>query len=80
AQTSNAPTQLPLSFSTGDATQLITVVASSTSSTTGTLQAWQRDAGGWHRYGGSVPAWLGSDGLSTHPNESISATPIGSFT
>ena len=80
AQTPSSPTQLPLSFSTGDATQLVTVVASSTSSTTGTLQAWQRDASGWHRSGPSVPAWLGSDGLSWHPSESISATPIGSFT
>ncbi len=30
--------------------------------------------------GPAVEAWLGSDGLSRHPSESRTATPIGSFT
>ena len=55
-------------------------MASSTSSTRGTLQAWRKASGGWRKVGGAVPAWLGSDGLSSHPSESRSATPIGSFT
>jgi L,D-peptidoglycan transpeptidase YkuD (ErfK/YbiS/YcfS/YnhG family) len=72
--------RLPLGFRTGNATQVITVVASSTSSTQGTLQAWRKVSGGWRKVGGAVPAWLGSDGLSSHPSETRSATPIGSFT
>jgi L,D-peptidoglycan transpeptidase YkuD (ErfK/YbiS/YcfS/YnhG family) len=56
------------------------VVASSTSSTQATLQAWRKVSGGWRRVGAAIPAWLGSDGLSAHPSETRSATPIGSFT
>ena len=76
----SAGSRLPLRFGTGSATQAITVVAPSTGSTTGTLQAWRRDANGWFRVGPAVLAHLGSDGLSTSPSESRSATPIGSFT
>lgn len=71
---------LPLPFHTGSATQVITVTAASTSGTQGTLQAWRKVAGGWRRVGVAVPAWLGSDGITRHPSESLSATPIGSFT
>jgi L,D-peptidoglycan transpeptidase YkuD (ErfK/YbiS/YcfS/YnhG family) len=71
---------LPLSLSTGSATQVITVVATSTARTTATLQAWSKVNGRWTRHGASVVADLGSDGLSSHPSESKSATPIGSFT
>jgi L,D-peptidoglycan transpeptidase YkuD (ErfK/YbiS/YcfS/YnhG family) len=60
---------------------VITVVAGSTSSTTATLQAWDRaPGGGWLRHGPAIAAHVGADGLSTHPSESRSATPIGSFT
>jgi L,D-peptidoglycan transpeptidase YkuD (ErfK/YbiS/YcfS/YnhG family) len=59
---------------------VITVVASSTSSTTAVLQAWNRaPGGGWLRYGSALTAHVGSAGLTTHPSESLSATPIGSF-
>jgi L,D-peptidoglycan transpeptidase YkuD (ErfK/YbiS/YcfS/YnhG family) len=72
---------LPLRYSTGTATRVITVTAHSSGSRTATLQAWTKAAGGgWRRYGTSVTAHVGSDGLSTHPSESRSATPIGSFT
>ncbi|HEY3632412.1 MAG TPA: L,D-transpeptidase family protein [Jatrophihabitantaceae bacterium] len=72
---------LPLAYNTGLATRVITVVASSTGSTTATLQAWTKAAGGgWLRYGSAVTAHVGSQGLTTHPSESKSATPIGSFT
>jgi L,D-peptidoglycan transpeptidase YkuD (ErfK/YbiS/YcfS/YnhG family) len=75
-----SPARLPLHFSTGAAQQVITVTASSTSSTEGTLQAWRKSGSGWRRVDGPVRAHLGSDGLSVHPSESRSATPIGSFT
>jgi L,D-peptidoglycan transpeptidase YkuD (ErfK/YbiS/YcfS/YnhG family) len=72
---------LPLRYSTGTATRVITVVARSTASRTATLQAWTKAAGGgWLKYGSAVTAHVGADGLSTHPSESRSATPIGSFT
>lgn len=69
-----------MAYSTGSATEVITVVAPSTGSTTATLQAWQKTGTGWSRHGQAVPAHVGSDGLSTQPSESKSATPIGSFT
>jgi L,D-peptidoglycan transpeptidase YkuD (ErfK/YbiS/YcfS/YnhG family) len=71
---------LPLSYSTGSASQVITVAAHSTSSTTATLQRWTKSATGWLPYGAAVTAHLGSDGMTLHPSESLSATPIGSFT
>jgi L,D-peptidoglycan transpeptidase YkuD (ErfK/YbiS/YcfS/YnhG family) len=71
---------LPLGYATGSATQVITVTAPSASSIQATVQAWTRSAGGWTRVGPAVPAFLGSDGMSTHASESWSATPIGSFT
>jgi Uncharacterized protein conserved in bacteria len=75
-----ASVRLPLDFPTGNATEVITVVAPSESSTQATLQAWHKASSGWHRVGPAVPAWLGSDGMTSHPSESLSATPIGSFT
>jgi L,D-peptidoglycan transpeptidase YkuD (ErfK/YbiS/YcfS/YnhG family) len=79
----SAPQQggaLPLPYATGTATRVITVVAASTSSTTATLQAWDRaPGGGWLQHGAPVLAHVGADGLSTSPSESRSATPIGSF-
>jgi L,D-peptidoglycan transpeptidase YkuD (ErfK/YbiS/YcfS/YnhG family) len=68
-----------LPFATHDARQVITVTASSHSSTEGTLQAWRKVAAGWRTVGPSVHAWLGTAGLSVHPSETRSATPIGSF-
>jgi L,D-peptidoglycan transpeptidase YkuD (ErfK/YbiS/YcfS/YnhG family) len=71
---------LPLGYSTGAATRVITVVASSTAATTASLQAWDKaPGGGWLRHGGAIAAHVGADGLSTSPSESRSATPIGSF-
>ena len=71
---------LPLAFGTGTATRVITVVASSSRSTSALLQAWYKaPGGGWLRYGSTVTAHVGSQGLTEHPSESLSATPIGSF-
>ncbi len=72
---------LPLGYSTGAATRVITVVAPSTGSTTAVLSAWSKaPGGGWLRYGSTVTAHVGSEGLTTQPSESKSATPIGIFT
>jgi L,D-peptidoglycan transpeptidase YkuD (ErfK/YbiS/YcfS/YnhG family) len=72
---------LPIAGSTSDATRVITVVAGSYSSTTATLQAWDRaPGGGWLKRGSGVLAHVGSQGLTTQPSETKSATPIGSFT
>jgi L,D-peptidoglycan transpeptidase YkuD (ErfK/YbiS/YcfS/YnhG family) len=72
---------LPVAGSTGAATRVITVRAPTYASTTATLQAWDAaSGGGWRRHGPAIPAHVGSDGLSTTPSESRSATPVGSFT
>jgi L,D-peptidoglycan transpeptidase YkuD (ErfK/YbiS/YcfS/YnhG family) len=71
---------LPLGLATGSASEVITVVAASTASTTATLQAWDRaPGGGWLRWGPALTAHVGSAGLTVHPSESLSATPMGSF-
>ncbi|MEO6885963.1 MAG: hypothetical protein ABI232_06705, partial [Jatrophihabitantaceae bacterium] len=71
---------LPLRYSTGTATRVITVLAHSTGSTTATLQAWDKaPGGGWLPRGAAVTANIGSDGMSPTPSESRSATPMGSF-
>jgi L,D-peptidoglycan transpeptidase YkuD (ErfK/YbiS/YcfS/YnhG family) len=71
---------LPLGYSTGSASQVITVVAASSGSTTATLQAWSKaPSGGWLKYGPAIGAHVGSAGLTAHASESLSATPIGSF-
>ncbi len=72
--------RLPLSYPTGDATQVVTVTAASTASTVGTVQAWQKTSHGWQPRGGPIAAHLGSAGLAAHPSEGLSATPIGGFT
>jgi len=59
---------------------VITVIATSTRSTTATLQAWDlAPGGGWLPHGGAVTAHIGAAGMTTAPSESVSATPIGSF-
>lgn len=72
---------LPLHYSTGTATRVITVTAPSRGRTTARLQAWSKaSGGGWRKYGSAVTAHIGAQGMSTHPSESKSATPMGSFT
>jgi L,D-peptidoglycan transpeptidase YkuD (ErfK/YbiS/YcfS/YnhG family) len=73
--------KLPPGYSTGSATRVITVVATSHSKTTATLQAWDKaPGGGWLKSGKAVTAHIGSDGMTKSPSESKSATPEGSFT
>jgi L,D-peptidoglycan transpeptidase YkuD (ErfK/YbiS/YcfS/YnhG family) len=72
---------LPLRYSTGSATRVITVTASHTWNTVATLQAWTKaPGGGWLRSGSAITAHIGSQGMTTAPSESKSATPMGSFT
>ena len=71
---------LPLAADTGSASQVITVVASSTGATTAQVREWTKVAGGWQPVSGNIPANIGSAGMTAHPSESLSATPIGSFT
>jgi L,D-peptidoglycan transpeptidase YkuD (ErfK/YbiS/YcfS/YnhG family) len=70
---------LPVAGYTGSASQAITVVAPAMGATQARLQAWNRGAGGWVRYGPEVTAWLGSAGLTSNAREGFSGTPIGSF-
>jgi L,D-peptidoglycan transpeptidase YkuD (ErfK/YbiS/YcfS/YnhG family) len=73
--------RLPVSGFIGRAHRVITVRASSTSSTTATLRTWHKAAGGgWIQVGRGVTAHIGADGMSRSASESRSATPIGSFT
>jgi L,D-peptidoglycan transpeptidase YkuD (ErfK/YbiS/YcfS/YnhG family) len=75
-----APAGLPLTYPTGSATRVITVVAPFQSSTVARLQAYEKSGNGWRTHGAAVTAHLGSAGLSSQPSESQSASPIGSFT
>jgi L,D-peptidoglycan transpeptidase YkuD (ErfK/YbiS/YcfS/YnhG family) len=68
-----------LGLSTGTATRVITVVAPSMGSTTATLQTWRKSGSQWVAHGPGILAHVGSQGLTTHMSESISATPTGSF-
>jgi L,D-peptidoglycan transpeptidase YkuD (ErfK/YbiS/YcfS/YnhG family) len=74
------PVVLPLGYSTGTATQVITVVAGAESDTRATVQAWARSSIGWRRVGPAIAGWLGTDGMSPHPSEQLSAVPMGSYT
>jgi len=65
--------------STRDATQLITVVAARTTSTSGTLRLWRKPGFCWVPAGEPWPAWLGERGVSTHKREGDRTTPAGAF-
>jgi L,D-peptidoglycan transpeptidase YkuD (ErfK/YbiS/YcfS/YnhG family) len=78
--TASPSNPLPLKYSTGLAAQLITVTASSSSSTDATLQTWTRSGGTWVKVDGAVHAYLGRSGTSTDKHEGDGNTPAGSFT
>jgi L,D-peptidoglycan transpeptidase YkuD (ErfK/YbiS/YcfS/YnhG family) len=60
-------------------TQLVTVETPTASSTTGTLRAWERSAGGaWRLVLGPVPAYVGANGVGK-AREGIATTPAGTF-
>jgi L,D-peptidoglycan transpeptidase YkuD (ErfK/YbiS/YcfS/YnhG family) len=80
--TTTPPPPLPFAIpvTVGNASQIITVVASSSSATTATLTAWQRSASGtWSVALGPYPAWIGSEGIGPS-SEYHSRTPQGTFT
>ncbi len=75
-----APASLPLGLDPHDARQVITVVAESTTAATAQLQAWEHGPDGWVRMGHPVIAHVAEDGLTPHPRENYSATPLGDYT
>jgi L,D-peptidoglycan transpeptidase YkuD (ErfK/YbiS/YcfS/YnhG family) len=65
--------------STHSATQIVTVVAPSDTSTTARLTLWQRDGGCWRLAAGPWTARVGRSGLSDHHREGDGTTPVGAF-
>ena len=63
------------------ALQVVSVVATTRTSTTATLTAWQRSAVGraWHRVGRPQTVRVGARGLTARETEGSGKTPIGSF-
>ncbi|MDQ2789450.1 MAG: hypothetical protein M3Y73_07000 [Actinomycetota bacterium] len=58
--------------------QAVLVTAPNASSTTATIEAWQRAGNGWRPILGPVPAHIGADGIG-QASESTSRTPAGLF-
>ncbi len=56
------------------------MVARTTRSTSATLQAWEKRGGTWVRRGPQSQAYVGNQGLTARPSETLAATPMGSFT
>jgi L,D-peptidoglycan transpeptidase YkuD (ErfK/YbiS/YcfS/YnhG family) len=63
----------------GTSTQVVTVVAASSRSTTATLTAWELRPAGWTAVRGPLRARVGSDGVG-RAGESSTRTPAGTFT
>lgn len=61
------------------ASQLVTVVAATASSTTGTMRLWQRSGGCWRETSGPWAVYLGFAGVSEHHQEGDGTTPAGAF-
>ncbi|GAA3004680.1 L,D-transpeptidase family protein [Actinokineospora diospyrosa] len=75
ATASAAAGSLPLPY-TGDANQVITVVAANPTATTATLIAWKRTATGWVAQLGPLKAYVGSGGIG-QASEGSTKTPAG---
>ena len=65
--------------SSGQAAQLVTVVAARRSSTQGTLRLWRRTGRCWRTAAGPWTAWLGQRGVSATKHEGDRTTPAGTF-
>jgi L,D-peptidoglycan transpeptidase YkuD (ErfK/YbiS/YcfS/YnhG family) len=65
--------------SVGNATQVITVSSSSWSTSFATVQAFEKDAAGWHLVFGPVQAIIGRAGFSSNRTEGDNTTPTGDF-
>ncbi len=66
--------------STRSASQLVTVAAAASSSTTGTMRLWQRRGSCWGAVDGPWRDRLGFAGLSVQHHEGDGTTPEGAFT
>jgi L,D-peptidoglycan transpeptidase YkuD (ErfK/YbiS/YcfS/YnhG family) len=73
------PAGLPLAVDPGSSTQVVTVVAASSASTTAKLTAWERGPNGWTPVLGPITARVGSAGVG-HASETSTRTPAGTFT
>jgi L,D-peptidoglycan transpeptidase YkuD (ErfK/YbiS/YcfS/YnhG family) len=67
---------LPIGVSSGDSTQVITVVATSPTATTAQLTSWTPGPQGWVRTYGPVTAWVGASGIGA-ASESSTRSPAG---
>lgn len=76
--TACAPT-LPNRLETGSATQLVTAVAPSRSSTQATFRLWSRRGACWRPAAGRWTVWLGANGTSPFKREGDRRTPTGVF-
>jgi L,D-peptidoglycan transpeptidase YkuD (ErfK/YbiS/YcfS/YnhG family) len=65
--------------STGDARQLVTVVASRDSAARGAVELWQKTDDCWVAADGPWSAWLGERGVSEDRREGDRTTPAGIF-
>jgi L,D-peptidoglycan transpeptidase YkuD (ErfK/YbiS/YcfS/YnhG family) len=63
----------------GSGTQLITVVARTPRSTSGSLQLWSKSGDCWASAGGPWFSWLGRRGVSESRHEGDRTTPAGIF-
>ena len=77
--TTPAPTGLPLGVKPGASTQVVTVVAPTSRSTTATLTAWELRPSGWTAVLGPVSARVGKAGVG-QASETSTRTPAGTFT
>jgi L,D-peptidoglycan transpeptidase YkuD (ErfK/YbiS/YcfS/YnhG family) len=64
---------------TGHAQQLVTVDATSASSTIAVVRLWQRNGSCWRPVKGPWPARVGRNGLSSRHLEGDGTTPLGTF-
>jgi L,D-peptidoglycan transpeptidase YkuD (ErfK/YbiS/YcfS/YnhG family) len=76
ACTANLANQLA---STGSATQLVTVVASTRRSTTASLRLWRKAGACWVAADGPWTAHVGANGVSERKREGDKTTPAGAF-
>jgi L,D-peptidoglycan transpeptidase YkuD (ErfK/YbiS/YcfS/YnhG family) len=77
---SACPPTLPNQLeSTGDASQLVTVVAPRRASTRGELRLWRKRGECWVAVTQGWTAWVGSRGVSRNKREGDRTTPAGAF-
>jgi L,D-peptidoglycan transpeptidase YkuD (ErfK/YbiS/YcfS/YnhG family) len=76
----SCPAALPGQLAdTGGGSQLLTVVAAGTASTSATVTLWQRNGACWTQVAGPWTGRLGYNGLSVHHREGDGTTPSGLY-